>query len=65
LLSEKKIKFFKTSLNNKNSNSLSYKNLSLFYFFPKNGGVVVVFSFLLLRPPRTSEALKKVQILDS
>ena len=35
----KEIKFVKTSLNNKNSNSLSYKNLSLFYscdcfFFP-------------------------------
>jgi hypothetical protein len=28
-------------------------------FCPKNGGVVIIISFLLLRPPRTSEALQK------
>jgi hypothetical protein len=40
-------------LNNKNSNSLSHKKFILILFFAKkNGGV------LLLRPPRTPEALK-------
>ena len=59
-----KIKFFKNSLKNKNSKSLSNKKFILVLFFcPKNGGVVIVFSIggpqELLRPS------KKVQILDS
>jgi hypothetical protein len=49
------MKFFKTSLNNKNS----YKITPHFIFCPKNDGVVAIFSFLLLRPSKTSEALKK------
>ena len=38
---------------------MSYKICPYSIFWPKNGGVMVVFSFLLLMPPRTSEALKK------
>ena len=30
-----------------------------FMFYSKNNEVVVIFSFLLLRPSKTSEALKK------
>ena len=37
----------------------SYKITPHFNFCPKNDGVVVIFSFLLLRPSKTSEALKK------
>ena len=37
----------------------SYEITPHFNFCPKNDGVVVIFSFLLLRPSKTSEALKK------
>ena len=33
-------------------------------FCPQNDGVVVIFSFLLLRPSKISEALKNFRILD-
>jgi hypothetical protein len=36
-----------------------YKIHPFFIFCPQNGGVVIFCSFLLLRPPRTSEVLKK------
>ena len=53
-------------IDNKDSKSLSHiKFILILFFAQKMCGVVIVFSFLLLRPPRTSEALKKVQILDS
>ena len=37
----------------------SYEITPHFNFCPKNDGVVVIFSFMLLRPSKTSEALKK------
>ena len=43
-------------------NSITFSHIELFlalFFCPKNNGLVVIFSFLLLRP------LKKAQILDS
>ena len=56
----KKIKFFKTLFSNKNSNSLSHKKFTLILFFAqKMVELWLFFSFLLLRPPRTSETLKK------
>ena len=51
----RKNKFFETSFNHKKSFSLYHKKI----VFSKNGGVVVMYSFLLLRPPRTSKDLKK------
>ena len=45
MVCENKIKLFKTSLNNKNSISLSHP---YFIFCPKNGGVIIAFSFMLL-----------------
>ena len=36
-----------------------YKITPHFSFCPKNDGVVVIFSFLLLKPSKTSEALGK------
>jgi hypothetical protein len=59
LVSEKKSSFSKLHLTTKNLIVYLIKKSSLFYFLPKNGGVVIIFSFLLLRPQRTSEALKK------
>ena len=59
-MNPKKIKYYKYSLNNKNSISFSYiKFLLSLFFFPKNDGVLVIFSFLLLRPSKSSGALKK------
>ena len=51
--------FCKTSLNNKNSINLIYKITPHINFCPKNDEVMVIFSFLLQRPSKTSEALKK------
>ena len=59
-MNAKKFKFFKNSLNNKNSISFSYiKFLLSLFFSPKNDGVLIIFSFLLLRPSKSSGALKK------
>ena len=38
-----KVKFFKTSLNNKNSNSLSHKKLFLIIFFAQKVGELWLF----------------------
>ena len=51
------------------SNNLQYNTLGrcvdgTIVSLTKNDGVEVIFSFLLLRPSKTSEALKKAQILD-
>jgi hypothetical protein len=54
----KKTKFFRTSLNNKNQ-FFSYRITPQFDFCSKNNGVLVFFSFLLLWPSKTSEALEK------
>ena len=49
--------FFKYSLNNKNSISFSHVKFLFSLFFSQK--MMVIFSFLLLRPTKSSGALKK------
>jgi hypothetical protein len=59
LVNEKKLNFLKLHLTTKILIVYLIKIHPYFIFCPKNGRAVIIFSFLLLRPQKTSEALKK------